>query len=199
MVTTEFREAVMEGKLLRARIMLKDSLIIDPTCTQFNEMLSYANKHLPDLLVPFDGENLEDDDSKWNKNVMNEELIQLVTNFSEERINHLQKVVAKVLESESVKIRSKKSEQNRRQSFLTQTTPKPSYKPQPGKKINSPKEKARREALKMIHKVARRIGKIITEVESCGAWKSANIDEIEQAAKEILRAVKEYKDNRQEV
>jgi len=42
MVSPEFNSAVKTGNLLRVRIMLKDSLIVDPTFAQFNEMLAYA-------------------------------------------------------------------------------------------------------------------------------------------------------------
>ena len=97
MVSQEFKASVADKNLLRTRIMLKDSFVVDPTLAQFDEMLSYASGHLPDLFTQFDGEYLENDISKWNRDVMNEELVRLVTNFSKTRIDHLKKVVSKVL------------------------------------------------------------------------------------------------------
>ena len=88
MVSQEFKASVADKNLLRTRIMLKDSFVVDPTFVQLDEMLSYARGHLPDLFIPFDGECLENDIAKWNRDVMNEELVRLVTNFSEIRINH---------------------------------------------------------------------------------------------------------------
>ena len=114
MVSQEFKASVADKNLLRTRIMLKDSFVVDPTLAQFDEMLSYASGHLPDLFTQFDGEYLENDISKWNRDVMNEELVRLVTNFSKTRIDHLKKVVSKVLETEAAKIRKKRTEQSTR-------------------------------------------------------------------------------------
>lgn len=113
MISLEFKAAISVKNLLRTRIMLKDSLIVDPTFEQFNEMLAYAESKLSNLFVPFDGERLENDRTKWNEVVMNEELVKLVTNFSEKRVEHLKEVVAKVLESKAAKIRCEKNEQNK--------------------------------------------------------------------------------------
>lgn len=51
MISPEFKKAVTEGKLLLTRIMLKDSLLLDPTFDQFDEMLLYAKSHFPNLFV----------------------------------------------------------------------------------------------------------------------------------------------------
>lgn len=125
MLSQEFKATVSDKNLLRTRIMLKDSFVVDPTFVQLDEMLSYARVYLPGLFVPFDGECLENDEAKWNDNVMNEELVQLVTNFSETRINHLKKVVSKVLKPEIEKIRRKKIEQSARPPISSQFTPPP--------------------------------------------------------------------------
>ena len=74
MVSPEFYSAVKTGNLLRVRIMLKDSLIVDPTFAQFNEMLAYARVEIPELLEPYDKGTLEDNSDKWDKDLMNMEL-----------------------------------------------------------------------------------------------------------------------------
>ena len=55
MVSPEFKAVISKKNLLRVRIMLKDSFVVDPTFVQLDEMLSYAKNNLPGLLVPYDG------------------------------------------------------------------------------------------------------------------------------------------------
>ncbi|WP_444432864.1 hypothetical protein [Ruminococcus sp.] len=192
MLSQEFKATVSDKNLLRTRIMLKDSFVVDPTFVQLDEMLSYARVYLPGLFVPFDGECLENDEAKWNDNVMNEELVQLVTNFSETRINHLKKVVSKVLKPEIEKIRRKKIEQSARPPISSQFTPPPVSRE------SSPltKQANRRKALKVLQNEGGKIQNIMTEVTSRHTWKPTNVDDMERAAREILRAAKDYKNNR---
>jgi len=194
MISPEFKAAVSEGNLLRVRIMLKDSFVIDSTFMQFHEMLSYAAHHLPNLMVPYDGGSLEDDPLKWNLDTMNGELVQLVTNFSEVRINHLKKVVSKVLNPEAEKARAKQMEENRRKFHSAQSTQNSAAR-RPWK-ASSVKDLARHDALKALMSEARKINKIMFEVESNRSWKPYNIDEMEQAARALLDAIQKYKDNR---
>lgn len=124
MISPEFKKAVTEGKLLLTRIMLKDSLLLDPTFDQFDEMLLYAKSHFPNLFVSFDGETLETNETLWNCVVMDQELTTLVTNFSEVRVNHLKRVVAKVLAEKAKKIRCEREEKKRNQHPITRQTNK---------------------------------------------------------------------------
>lgn len=192
MVSQEFKASVADKNLLRTRIMLKDSFVVDPTLAQFDEMLSYASGHLPDLFIPFDGECLENDIAKWNRDVMNEELVRLVTNFSEIRINHLKKVVSKVLEPEIAKIRRKRMEQSTRPPVSSQSSPPPVSRE------SSPliREANRRKALRVLQSEGNKIEEILTKVKAQPGWKAANVDDMERAAREILKAAKVYKNNR---
>ena len=61
MISEEFRAAVSDNNRLRARVLLKDSLLSDTTFKQFDEMLSYVKDKIPDIMLPFDGKNLEKD------------------------------------------------------------------------------------------------------------------------------------------
>ena len=58
MVSPEFKAAIADKNLLRTRIMLKDSFVLDPTFAQLSEMLSYARANMPDLMVTYDGDYL---------------------------------------------------------------------------------------------------------------------------------------------
>lgn len=192
MISQEFKTTVASKNLLRTRIMLKDSFIIDPTLTQLNEMLSYAKMHLPGLFVPFDGEKLENDRDKWDKNIMNSELVQLVNNFSEVRLNHLKKVVAKVLAVEINKIYSQRS------TNLSQPIRSSKIGTASAGKATAPqdKEAARRKAVGEIRNGSRKIQCTMDEINSRGTWKLTNIEDIEEAAKIIIRAAQIYKNNR---
>lgn len=193
MLSQEFKATVSDKNLLRTRIMLKDSFVVDPTFVQLDEMLSHARVYLPGLFVPFDGECLENDEAKWNDNVMNEELVHLVTNFSETRINHLKKVVSKVLKPEIEKIRRKRIEQSARPPILSQFTPPPVSR----KSSPLTKQANRRKALRVLQNEGGKIQDIMTEVTSRhNTWKPTNVDDMERAAREILRAAKDYKNNR---
>lgn len=192
MVSQEFKAAVSDKNLLCTRIMLKDSFVVDPTFVQLDEMLSYARVYLPDLFVPFDGECLENDESKWNDNVMNEELVQLVTNFSETRINHLKKVVSKVLESKITKICRKRTEQSTCSSVPSQFNQLLVSR----ESSQLTREANRRKALRVLQNEGGKIKDIMTEVTSRHTWKPTSVDDMESAAKKILRAAQIYKNNR---
>lgn len=198
MVSPEFKAAVADKNLLRTRIMLKDSFVLDPTFVQLSEMLSYARANLPDLMVTYDGDYLEEESSKWTAETMNEELVQLVTNFSDIRIIHLKKVVSKVLSKEAEAIKRKRLVQNAQNNRVAQSPPNSPARPTFNGVIGTsdPKEVKRKEALRKMGAEARKVNKIIYEVDKNNRWKLKNIDDLEQAAEEILRAVREYRANR---
>lgn len=176
MISPEFRMAVDNKNLLRVRIMLKDSFIVDPTLAQFNEMQDYAKGKLPDLFVPFDHGILEDNPLKWDKAVMNMELVQLVNNFSKERVTHLKKVIAKVLEKEVWLKQKGKNEQSTRQ------------KPQ------ETRLEDKKNALLTISRESKKIRIVLDEIEtSDNKWSPSRVAKVEQSAKEILKAVQVYK------
>ena len=66
-INLDFKRAVDTKNIRLARIMLKDSLIIDPTFEEFNELLNYAEQELPYLYDEHDGTKFNFDSSHWNK------------------------------------------------------------------------------------------------------------------------------------
>lgn len=192
MISPEFKAAIKGNNLLRTRIMLKDSFVLDPTFAQLEEMLAYARQYLPDLLVPFDKGTLENDTEKWDKAVMNEELVGLVTNFSEERIRHLKEVVSKVLGAEAEKLRQQR---NRLKNQNPDSQKSNHYNEAP----KNVKEKNRHKALGRLSEGANKIELEMKQVKQPGGWRSwrrSSIDKIEEAAKEILSAVQDYRKNK---
>ena len=92
-LTEAFYEAVKNGNLLRVRIMMKDSLLIDPSFRQFEEMEKAASS-MKDLYQNHDGRKFETDKNLWNDEYMNTLMVQVISNFSRERIKHLKDVVS---------------------------------------------------------------------------------------------------------
>lgn len=107
MIANEFISAVDSNDLLMARIMLKDSLLVDPTFKDFNAMLAYAESKT-DIYEEHDGEILKNDASAWSKDYMNEQLVQLVNNFSRERVALLKRICGKIYADKAEKIQSER-------------------------------------------------------------------------------------------
>lgn len=92
-LTNAFHRAVESNNVLRIRIMMKDSLLVDPSFKEFNEMKKAA-AGVKGLWDEHDGgKEFITDKSKWNNDYMNEVMVKVVSNFSHERINHLKEVV----------------------------------------------------------------------------------------------------------
>ena len=109
-LTKEFVEAVSQGNLLRVKIMLKDSLLVDTSFNQFNEMLSYAEPRLSGIWVSDD----EDDDVfSQSPEELNTILAGLVNNFSKRRVTHLMGMINKLYSSQP-----KPNQQYRREAVV---------------------------------------------------------------------------------
>lgn len=91
-LTNAFKEAVNSGNVRLVRIMMKDSLLVDPTFKEFTEMQNYA-KSMPGLYDTYDGKELVNDKNLWNKEYMDKMMVQVVSDFSPERIENLKEVV----------------------------------------------------------------------------------------------------------
>ena len=94
-LTKSFYQAVKEKNVRLVRIMMKDSLIVDPSFQQFSEMEREAEKVM-DIYEPHDGRELEENRDKWNEEYMDKLMVQVISNFSQERIENLKAVVRKI-------------------------------------------------------------------------------------------------------
>ena len=97
MISSEFRQNVASGDLDTVRSALIDYLIIDRSFKRFDEALAYAQKTL-DIIEPFSNEPPFSEEP-WDSNYLNQQKVALMMNFSTERINHIKKVITKVLPS----------------------------------------------------------------------------------------------------
>jgi len=91
-LTNAFHEAVAAGNLRMVRIMMKDSLLLDLTFKTFKDM-ELAASSLSGLYEPHDGRELKLDKADWNDDYMNDLMVQSISNFSRERVQHLQDVI----------------------------------------------------------------------------------------------------------
>ncbi len=91
-VTNYFKDAVERKDVQSVRIMMKDSLLRDPTFQEFAEKETCA-AGLKELYDAYDGKELKQSPSEWNKDYMDLMLTKLLFNFSHERIAHLKKII----------------------------------------------------------------------------------------------------------
>lgn len=107
-ITNDFMEAVKAGKMMRVRIMLKDSLLVDPTGIQFDEMERYAVETMGNIYTEHDGEKLNFDVTAWNEDYLNEQMVTVVNSFSKERIDLLKSMVRYLYKDKANKIRTER-------------------------------------------------------------------------------------------
>lgn len=193
MVSPEFKSAVEDRNLLGIRIMLKDSLVIDPTFAQFDELFAYARTRLADIVEPFDGEILENDPSMWNRAEMDRQLVKLVNNFSEKRIQYVKAVVSKVFESDIKKIQAKKQAacKTKGGSATSDITKKTI-----GDSFISTRKGNRKNALRQITAEIRKMDHVLDRVGMHDEWRMGDVYDIENAAQKIMTAIQDYKKNR---
>lgn len=92
-LTNAFHQAVESNNIRRIRIMMKNSLLVDPSFKEFHEM-EKATRGVKGLWDEHDGgKEFITDKSKWNNDYMDKLMTKVVPNFSHERINHLKEVV----------------------------------------------------------------------------------------------------------
>jgi hypothetical protein len=90
-LTNSFYKAVEDKDLQMIRIMMKDSLLYDRSFKTFKEMEKAASSL--SLYEPHDGREFKMDKKDWNDDYMNELMVEVISNFSHERVQHLQEVV----------------------------------------------------------------------------------------------------------
>lgn len=91
-LTNAFYQAVETGNVLRIRIMMKDSLLVDPSFEEFLEMEKIASG-VENLYDKHDEKPFIVDKAFWNDDYMNKLMVKVLRNFSHERIDHIKEVV----------------------------------------------------------------------------------------------------------
>ena len=91
-VAESINNAVSQGDITGLRIMMKNSLLVDPSFCEFSEM-ERLTRDVRGLYDDHDGREFKEDQSVWDDSYMNQLMVQVVGNFSHERVEHLKKVV----------------------------------------------------------------------------------------------------------
>lgn len=105
-ITKDFKEAVSNKNSRMVRIMLKNSLLVDPTFVEFNEMISFAERNIVNLYDKHNNEILIYESNRWSKDYMDEQMVKLINNFSRERIDLLKKICSCLYRDKAEKIES---------------------------------------------------------------------------------------------
>lgn len=121
MLSKAFYDAVESNEVRMIRIMMKDSLLLDLSFKQFDEMESIASKKFS-LYEPHDGRELIWNKSQWNDDYMNKLKVQVISNFSHERVDLLKAVIRylRPLNTVNENTSNKKSVTNRARSYQEQ-------------------------------------------------------------------------------
>lgn len=122
-LTNAFYEAVNSGNVRRVRIMMKNSLLVDPTFDEFYEMEKAASS-MAGLYDEYDGKEFIEDKSQWNDDYMDKIMVKVLSNFSHERIEHIKDVV-RYLRPVSKKVAPKTQNTDSRHTY--DNVPKGSY------------------------------------------------------------------------
>ena len=91
-ITKAFDDAVQSNDVEKIRIMMKNSLINDPSGKEFDEMEKRA-VIVPNLIVDFDNGELNLNSNDWDENYLDSQNNILIDNFSRKRIDHVKEIV----------------------------------------------------------------------------------------------------------
>ena len=170
-VSSEFAKTVQENNVLRIRIMLKDSLLVDKSFSMFSELLTYALAHGVEVwMTPEDP--LEQAEKPWTLDLMNYELTALVNDFTKEHVNYVKQIIREIYKGE-VPVR----------------TPAPSPKPVTSGMGSAPKtnDSSYDTILREITKI-NRILKMNKDVDGNRRWPTEDIEKIRKSARDIETA-----------
>lgn len=188
MISAEFQSVVNGRNLLRTRIMLKDSMVVDPTMEQFNERFIYAKRKLPDLMMPHDGEVFELDRSKWTTQMLSMELVQLVNNFSQERLDYTKRMIQVLYAADAQRIAEK-----RRSTALTKQSKSRAVNSISGVSLQDNFEKRKR-LIQDIYHYGKEIERLMQKIDSQGRKIGpSDIDGLENAANSLSKKIQTYK------
>lgn len=197
-MSPEFYAVLKSGNLIRARIILKDALIVDMSFQTFDALLAQAKKVCPNIVVPYDGGELEEDRSKWDRNGMDMELVEIVNNFSEERIRHLKRVI-RVVMADKIKTQSPNascSSPNNSHRVVPQGRTQPTRISFTGPTDDERRKQRileKKRALSQITNSSVKINKAMANINAKGVWSDLELRQIEAAANQILISLRNYK------
>ena len=97
MLRQDFINKVKEGNKFEVRSIL--SIYLSRNREDFREAFKYAKSNMPNLMEkynPNNGKVFENNPENWTEDYFNEQKVYMMTNFCDERIEHLLKVATKL-------------------------------------------------------------------------------------------------------
>lgn len=91
-ISPELKKLVEDGDLVQVRCYLANYLVVDRSFALFDESLAYVVDKLP-VLQDHDGSTFEKNQSLWDREYLNKQIVAAFSNFSKERISHIKEVV----------------------------------------------------------------------------------------------------------
>lgn len=98
-VSKEFIEAINEKNVLRIRLMLKNSLLLDTSFRSFWEMVRVAQSNGIEVWMEDSGQPLKRKPGPWTVDDMNYEITAVVNDFTEEHMRYLMDIIGEVYQT----------------------------------------------------------------------------------------------------
>lgn len=92
-VTKEFMQAIEDRNILRIRLMMKNSLLLDTTFNDFRKMENIARNHGIDIWQRTSQSTLPKRKKQWSLDDMNYELTSIVKDFTKEHMQYLMEII----------------------------------------------------------------------------------------------------------
>lgn len=91
-----FKEELRKNNILKIRLMMKNSLLYDPSFKTFNEMEKLAEEYKVNIWQDSSCEDFIKQKQSWTMDDVNYELTAIVSDFTKERIAYLKKLITEV-------------------------------------------------------------------------------------------------------
>ena len=173
-ISSEIAKTVQEKNILRIRIMLKDSLLVDKSFSKYKELLDYAVKNGVDVWMTQE-EPLENAEKPWTLDLMNYELTALVNDFTRAHVQYVQKIITEVYKGDSA-LGNRESSQSLGAESRKPTSLKPPA---------SDSRKNKSSGYNTIREETKKIQRIINNIIEKKRWHFDDIRKINNSAKEI--------------
>lgn len=183
-ISSEFAKTVQERNVLRTRIMLKDSLLVDKSFSKYKELLTYAEEHNFDVWKKQEDPIERADKSSWTPDLMNYELTALVNDFTKAHVEYVKDIIAEVYKGE-------RALGNRESSPPLKTGSRPLPPPKPstsdGRKNRSNTNDS---SYRTIERESKTIERIVRNSKN-KSWLFDDIEKIKDSARSIKDACEE--------
>lgn len=182
-ISSEFAKTVQERNVLRTRIMLKDSLLVDKSFSKYKELLTYAEENKLDVWKKQE-DLIEPAEKPWTPDLMNYELTALVNDFTEAHVQYVKDIIAEVYKGE-------RALGNRESSPPLKTGSRPLPPPKPstsdGRKNRSNTNDS---SYRTIERESKTIERIVRNSKN-KSWLFDDIEKIKDSARRIEKACEE--------